>query len=527
MARDVVRHLVDLVPGVPASPAPASPWRAVRRPTTTRSQPGRPPATPYRRCSTTRRRPTGCWHTRTIGEMPLAAAVAQFYTADVFLHTWDLARAPVRTSVWTPSAARVMLEGMLPMDEALRGSGHYGPRVEVPDGRRRADPAARLHRSRRLRKQTDPDGAPRAQRTRTGQGGPMHFVGLDLAWGERNPTGVAVVDDRGRLRARLAQQTDDDDPGRRWRPTSAAVPGRASTLPSSSRTPTGNRPGEAALNATSRRFDAGAHPSNTGKPEFRDGPRGARLAEALGLDLDPRLHGRASCDRGLPAPGDGRAVPPRPDPEVQEQPGRTLDLLRSELLRADRATSRPSSRRPADARQRHHDGLAGARRRRPRRRAQERAAARRGPGRRRGVRLRRAARRAAARSDSRRTATSRPAPSSPRRCPPTSCRSPSRPRAPRSRPHARRRHPRRTGAGPGAAAVPATPRCSPGSEATTEGYVALVTRAARRRRHQLPDRDRPGQERRVVRGQGPARGRRGAASTPTRCATSPTRSGCA
>lgn len=26
-----------------------------------------------------------------------------------------------------------MLEGMLPMDEALRQSGHYGPKVEVPD----------------------------------------------------------------------------------------------------------------------------------------------------------------------------------------------------------------------------------------------------------------------------------------------------------------------------------------------------------------------------------------------------------
>ena len=27
----------------------------------------------------------------------------------------------------------------------------------------------------------------------------MYFVGLDLAWGERKPTGVAVVDDDGRL----------------------------------------------------------------------------------------------------------------------------------------------------------------------------------------------------------------------------------------------------------------------------------------------------------------------------------------
>ena len=27
----------------------------------------------------------------------------------------------------------------------------------------------------------------------------MYFVGLDLAWGQRKPTGVAVVDDGGRL----------------------------------------------------------------------------------------------------------------------------------------------------------------------------------------------------------------------------------------------------------------------------------------------------------------------------------------
>ena len=27
----------------------------------------------------------------------------------------------------------------------------------------------------------------------------MHFVGLDLAWGEKNNTGVAVVDSDGRL----------------------------------------------------------------------------------------------------------------------------------------------------------------------------------------------------------------------------------------------------------------------------------------------------------------------------------------
>ena len=27
----------------------------------------------------------------------------------------------------------------------------------------------------------------------------MHFVGLDLAWGEKNSTGIAVIDSDGRL----------------------------------------------------------------------------------------------------------------------------------------------------------------------------------------------------------------------------------------------------------------------------------------------------------------------------------------
>ena len=36
----------------------------------------------------------------------------------------------------------------------------------------------------------------------------MYFVGLDLAWGERKPTGVAVVDDTGKL-VHLAVAQDD------------------------------------------------------------------------------------------------------------------------------------------------------------------------------------------------------------------------------------------------------------------------------------------------------------------------------
>ena len=76
-----------------------------------------------------------------IGTMTLARAVDMIYTGDVFLHRWDLARATGQDETLDPDRCAEMLEGMLPMDEALRQSGHYGPRVEVPDD---ADSQTRL-----------------------------------------------------------------------------------------------------------------------------------------------------------------------------------------------------------------------------------------------------------------------------------------------------------------------------------------------------------------------------------------------
>ena len=67
-----------------------------------------------------------------LGPKSLAQAVDMIYTGDVFLHRWDLARATGQDETLDPVKCAQMLEGMLPMDEALRQSGHYGPRVEVP-----------------------------------------------------------------------------------------------------------------------------------------------------------------------------------------------------------------------------------------------------------------------------------------------------------------------------------------------------------------------------------------------------------
>lgn len=70
---------------------------------------------------------------RHLGEVPLDQAVDRFYTADVFMHTWDLARATGQEERLDPAKCAQLLEGMLPLDEVLRQSGQYGPRVEVPD----------------------------------------------------------------------------------------------------------------------------------------------------------------------------------------------------------------------------------------------------------------------------------------------------------------------------------------------------------------------------------------------------------
>jgi uncharacterized protein (TIGR03086 family) len=76
-----------------------------------------------------------------LGEFPLDQAITMFYTADVFMHTWDLARATGQDERLDPAKCARLLEGMLPMDSVLRASGQYGPRVDVAED---ADPQTRL-----------------------------------------------------------------------------------------------------------------------------------------------------------------------------------------------------------------------------------------------------------------------------------------------------------------------------------------------------------------------------------------------
>jgi len=54
-------------------------------------------------------------------------------TNDVFLHTWDISRAAGLDETLDPDEVHTLLTQMEPMDDVLRQSGQYGPRVAVPD----------------------------------------------------------------------------------------------------------------------------------------------------------------------------------------------------------------------------------------------------------------------------------------------------------------------------------------------------------------------------------------------------------
>jgi uncharacterized protein (TIGR03086 family) len=140
LARDVVRHLVEWVPaffadaGGPSLPSTCSPdvdpvgaWRELNTaiqallddPDRAASEIDHP------------------W----VGKHRFDAAIGQFVLPDVFIHTWDLARATGQDETLDPAIVHELLVGMEPLDDMLRASGQYGPKVEVPAG---ADEQTRL-----------------------------------------------------------------------------------------------------------------------------------------------------------------------------------------------------------------------------------------------------------------------------------------------------------------------------------------------------------------------------------------------
>jgi len=159
----------------------------------------------------------------------------------------------------------------------------------------------------------------------------VHYLGIDLAWGLNRPTGLAVLDESGRLE-HLSVVRSDEEIAESLAPFVGGPCLAGIDAPLVVTNATGSRPAEQALSKDFRKYEAGAHPSNTSKPEFADGTRGARVCALLGLDLDPD----STADR--------RALEVYPHPatvvlfglertlKYKQKQGRDLELLRGELL---------------------------------------------------------------------------------------------------------------------------------------------------------------------------------------------------
>jgi uncharacterized protein (TIGR03086 family) len=130
VARDVVRHMVEWMPGLifgsagrplpevpPVDDDPVGAWRAVSDALQAALDDPQLAAIEFDSPG---------------GRHSVETAIDQFCTNDIVVHTWDLARATGLDEALDPDEVHRMLEGVEPMDEALRTSGHYGPRVEVP-----------------------------------------------------------------------------------------------------------------------------------------------------------------------------------------------------------------------------------------------------------------------------------------------------------------------------------------------------------------------------------------------------------
>ena len=128
----------------------------------------------------------------------------------------------------------------------------------------------------------------------------MYFVGLDLAWGEKNHTGVAAIDSDGRL-LHVGVAQDDAGIDAAIAPFTTDECLVAIDAPLIVPNETGFRPCEAALNRDFSRFDAGARPAFRQNPAFNP-PRAEALATRLGLDMDPTSSGSRRAIEVYPHP---------------------------------------------------------------------------------------------------------------------------------------------------------------------------------------------------------------------------------
>lgn len=161
----------------------------------------------------------------------------------------------------------------------------------------------------------------------------MFYAGIDLAWGQRQRTGLAVLDADGHL-VHLSSVHTDEEIRDALAPYVEGPCVVGIDAPLIVTNPTGSRPAEQELNKDFHRFEAGAHPANTGKPEFAGGvTRGATICKLLRLDMDPRSGRERRALEVYPHPATIVLFNLAKTLKYKDKRGRTLDSLRAELLR--------------------------------------------------------------------------------------------------------------------------------------------------------------------------------------------------
>lgn len=130
-AIDIVAHLVEWLPGLlTRAGVPLTPFTA--------EEVAQDPATVWHQRTRSvqqvlQESPDTPFDTPMPGVDTVGAAIDRFYTADIWMHSWDLGEALGVGFDLGDERAAAALAGMEPIETMLRESGQFGPRVPVPD----------------------------------------------------------------------------------------------------------------------------------------------------------------------------------------------------------------------------------------------------------------------------------------------------------------------------------------------------------------------------------------------------------
>jgi predicted RNase H-like nuclease len=160
-------------------------------------------------------------------------------------------------------------------------------------------------------------------------------IGIDLAWGSRARSGVAVLDSEGELLLVQSVISDSElDALLASRLPGACVVGLDAPLIVTN--PTGRRPCEALLTKAFAAQHAGCYPSNTGLAAFTGGGRAAAFARRHALSVDATAPVSAGQRRALEVYPHSTIVALFELPRVlgyKVRPHRSVESRRAELLR--------------------------------------------------------------------------------------------------------------------------------------------------------------------------------------------------